>query len=49
MRIGRVALILIFAAYSESIVGPTLGVVLHAPAVQRREYFAAALDALYAV
>ena len=49
MRIARAALIVIFAAYSESIVGPALGVVLHASAAQRREYFAAALDALYGV
>jgi AcrR family transcriptional regulator len=48
MRIARAALILIFAAYSESIVGPALGAVLHAPAAQRRAYFAAALNALYA-
>jgi TetR/AcrR family transcriptional regulator, repressor for neighboring sulfatase len=48
-RIGRVALIVCFAGYSESIVGPALGTVLGAPAAMRREYFAAALAALYEV
>jgi AcrR family transcriptional regulator len=46
-RIARVALIVCFAAYSESIVGPALGKVLSTPAATRREYFAAALEALY--
>ena len=46
-RIARVALIVCFAAYSESIVGPTLGRVLDTPAAVRRAHFAAALGALY--
>ena len=46
-RIARVALIVCFAAYSESIVGPALGKVLGTPAAVRREYFAGALEALY--
>jgi AcrR family transcriptional regulator len=46
-RIARVALIVCFAAYSESIVGPALGKVLGASAAVRREYFSAALEALY--
>jgi AcrR family transcriptional regulator len=46
-RIARVALIVCFAGYAESIVGPELGNVIGAPAAMRREYFAAALEALY--
>ena len=45
-RIARVALIVAFAAYAESSVGPLLGEVLGASKTQRREYFAAALAAL---
>jgi AcrR family transcriptional regulator len=45
-RIARVALIVAFAAYAESSVGPLLGEVLGAGKNQRREYFAAALAAL---
>ena len=45
-RIARVALIVSFAAYAESIVGPALGKVLGTPAALRRDYFAAALEAL---
>jgi AcrR family transcriptional regulator len=48
-RIARVALIVSFAAYAESIVGPALGKVLATPAALRRDYFAAALHALYEV
>jgi TetR/AcrR family transcriptional regulator, repressor for neighboring sulfatase len=46
-RIARAALIVCFAAYSESIVGPALGKILGASAAVRREYFSAALEALY--
>lgn len=46
-RIARVALIVCFAGYSESIVGPALGNVLGASAATRRDYFAGALEALY--
>jgi TetR/AcrR family transcriptional regulator, repressor for neighboring sulfatase len=46
-RMTRVTLIVCFAAYSESIVGPALGKVLGTPAAVRREYFAEALEALY--
>ena len=46
-RIARVALIVCFAAYSESIVGPMLGRALDTPAAVRRAHFAAALGALY--
>jgi AcrR family transcriptional regulator len=48
-RITRAALIVCFAGYSESIVGQALGQVLGTPAAMRREYFAAALEALYEV
>jgi AcrR family transcriptional regulator len=48
-RIARGALIVCFAGYAESIVGPALGNVLGASAATRREYFAAALEALYDV
>src|SRR6202453_4560422 len=45
-RIARVALIVCFAAYSESIVGPTLGRVLDIPPAVRRAHLAAALGGL---
>jgi len=45
-RIARVALIVSFAAYAESSVGPLLGEVLGASAATRRRYFAEALAAL---
>jgi TetR/AcrR family transcriptional regulator, repressor for neighboring sulfatase len=45
-RIARVALIVAFAAYAESSVGPLLGDVLGAPPELRRRYFADALSAL---
>jgi AcrR family transcriptional regulator len=45
-RIARVALIVSFAAYAESVVGPALGKVLGTSAALRRDYFAAALDSL---
>jgi len=45
-RIGRVALIVAFAAYAESSVGALLGDVLGASASLRRRYFADALAAL---
>jgi TetR/AcrR family transcriptional regulator, repressor for neighboring sulfatase len=45
-RIARVALIVAFAAYAESSVGPLLGEVLGASADQRRQYFADSLAAL---
>ncbi len=45
-RIARVALIVAFAAYAESSVGPLLGEVLGASAAARRRYFAEALVAL---
>jgi AcrR family transcriptional regulator len=45
-RIARVALILAFAAYAESSVGPLLGSVLGPGAALRRDYFAQALAAL---
>jgi TetR/AcrR family transcriptional regulator, repressor for neighboring sulfatase len=45
-RIARVALIVAFAAYAESSVGPLLGDVLSAPPASRRRYFADALSAL---
>jgi AcrR family transcriptional regulator len=46
-RIARTALVVCFAGYAESIVGPALGEVLGAAAAARRDYFAAALEALY--
>jgi TetR/AcrR family transcriptional regulator, repressor for neighboring sulfatase len=45
-RIARLALIVSFAAYAESSVGPLLGEVLGAPAAARRRHFAEALAAL---
>ena len=45
-RISRIALIVAFAAYAESSVGPILGDVLGANASKRRDYFAQALAAL---
>jgi TetR/AcrR family transcriptional regulator, repressor for neighboring sulfatase len=45
-RISRIALIVAFAAYAESSVGPLLGDVLGASASKRRDYFAQALAAL---
>lgn len=45
-RIARVALIVAFAAYAESSVGPLLGGILGAGAAKRRDYFAQALAAL---
>src|ERR1700734_4238138 len=45
-RIARVALIVAFAAYAESSVGPLLGDVLGASASKRRDYFAQGLAAL---
>jgi AcrR family transcriptional regulator len=45
-RISRIALIVAFAAYAESSVGPVLGEVLGAGASKRRDYFAQALAAL---
>jgi AcrR family transcriptional regulator len=45
-RISRIALIVAFAAYAESSVGPILGDVLGASASKRRDYFAQALAAL---
>ncbi|HXP64202.1 MAG TPA: TetR/AcrR family transcriptional regulator [Steroidobacteraceae bacterium] len=45
-RISRIALIVAFAAYAESSVGPVLGGVLGANASKRRDYFAQALAAL---
>jgi TetR/AcrR family transcriptional regulator, repressor for neighboring sulfatase len=45
-RIARVALIVAFAAYAESSVGPLLGDVLGAGAGVRRRYFAEAFAAL---
>jgi AcrR family transcriptional regulator len=48
-RIARAALIVCFAGYAESIVGPALGNVLGIPVAMRREHFAAALGALYGV
>jgi TetR/AcrR family transcriptional regulator, repressor for neighboring sulfatase len=45
-RISRIALIVAFAAYAESSVGPILGGVLGASASKRRDYFAQALAAL---
>jgi TetR/AcrR family transcriptional regulator, repressor for neighboring sulfatase len=45
-RIARVALIVSFAAYAESSVGPLLGEVFGASAAARRRYFAEALAAL---
>jgi AcrR family transcriptional regulator len=45
-RISRIALILAFAAYAESSVGPLLGDILGASAAKRRDYFAQALAAL---
>ena len=45
-RISRIALIVAFAAYAESSVGPILGDVLGTSASKRREYFAQALAAL---
>jgi TetR/AcrR family transcriptional regulator, repressor for neighboring sulfatase len=45
-QISRVALIVAFAAYAESSVGPLLGDVLGASASKRRDYFAQALAAL---
>jgi AcrR family transcriptional regulator len=45
-RLERVALIVAFAAYAESSVGPLLGEVLGAAAAARRRYFAEALAAL---
>jgi TetR/AcrR family transcriptional regulator, repressor for neighboring sulfatase len=45
-RIARIALILAFAAYAESSVGPLLGDILGASAAKRRDYFAQALAAL---
>jgi AcrR family transcriptional regulator len=48
-RIARVALIVCFAGYAESIVGAALGTVLGLSAATRRQHFAAALEALYEV
>lgn len=45
-RIARVALIIAFAAYAESSVGPLLGDVLGASASLRRRYFVETLAAL---
>ena len=45
-RISRIALIVAFAAYAESSVGPLLGGVLGANSSKRRDYFAQALAAL---
>jgi TetR/AcrR family transcriptional regulator, repressor for neighboring sulfatase len=45
-RISRIALIVAFAAYAESSVGPLLGDALGAGASKRRDYFAQALAAL---
>lgn len=45
-RISRIALIVAFAAYAESSVGPLLGDILGASAPKRRDYFAQALAAL---
>jgi len=45
-RIAKLALIVSFAAYAESSVGPLLGDVLGASAAARRRYFAEALAAL---
>jgi TetR/AcrR family transcriptional regulator, repressor for neighboring sulfatase len=45
-RIARIALIVAFAAYAESSVGPLLGDALGAGASKRRDYFAQALAAL---
>ena len=45
-RISRIALIVAFAAYAESSVGPLLGDILGASAAKRRDYFAQALAAL---
>ena len=45
-RLSRIALIVAFAAYAESSVGPLLGDVLGAGASKRRDYFAQALAAL---
>jgi TetR/AcrR family transcriptional regulator, repressor for neighboring sulfatase len=45
-RISRIALIVAFAAYAESSVGPVLGGVLGVSASKRRDYFAQALAAL---
>ena len=45
-RIARVALIVAFAAYAESSVGPLLGEVLGTSPALRRQYFADALAAL---
>jgi len=45
-RLERVALIVAFAAYAESSVGPLLGEVFGAAAAARRRYFAEALAAL---
>lgn len=45
-RIARVALIVAFAAYAESSVGPLLGEVFGTSSGQRRRYFADALAAL---
>jgi hypothetical protein len=45
-RIARIALIVAFAAYAESSVGPLLGNILGARASKRRDYFAQALAAL---
>lgn len=45
-RISRIALIVAFAAYAESSVGPILGDVLGANASKRRDYVAQALAAL---
>jgi TetR/AcrR family transcriptional regulator, repressor for neighboring sulfatase len=45
-RIARVALIVAFAAYAESSVGPLLGDILGASAAKRRDFFAQALAAL---
>jgi TetR/AcrR family transcriptional regulator, repressor for neighboring sulfatase len=44
--IARIALIVAFAAFAESSVGPLLGEVFGAPASLRRRYFAEALAAL---
>jgi TetR/AcrR family transcriptional regulator, repressor for neighboring sulfatase len=45
-RISRIALIVAFAAYAESSVGPLLGDILGASAAKRRDYVAQALAAL---
>jgi TetR/AcrR family transcriptional regulator, repressor for neighboring sulfatase len=45
-RIARIALIVAFAAYAESSVGPLLGDILGASGAKRRDYFAQALAAL---